>query len=172
MNPAAVSPTDTWAQGLSPARPTEGDRDSQRWLRLGGHFEGKTLLSYHTLNRNAHVCRVCGDDFLWSVQNTMVDLLHKFDSWSSILRFKWTTHYSRMEFSWRATYTHNGSEDLGDPNSQGDIVGLSMGDSSFDKDIVCIKVNLERTGMCEGCTHVVLFTPASVFFDRKNLIRP
>lgn len=64
MNPAAVSPTDMWAQGLSPARPTEGDRDSQRWLRLGGHFEGKTLLSYHTLNRNAHVCRVCGDDFL------------------------------------------------------------------------------------------------------------
>ena len=64
MNPTAVSPTDKWTPGLSPALPTGGNWDSQGWLRLGRDFEGKTLLSSHKLNINAHVCRVCGDDFV------------------------------------------------------------------------------------------------------------
>lgn len=64
MNPTAASPTEKWTQGLLSALPTEGNWDSQGWLRLCRDFEGKTLLSSRKLNTNAYVCRVGGDDFL------------------------------------------------------------------------------------------------------------
>lgn len=40
---------------------------------------------------------------------------------------------------------------------------LIRGDSSLCKDTVCIKVNLERIEISESCTHVAMFTLASVF---------
>lgn len=47
-------------------------------------------------------------------------------------------------------------------------MGLIRRDSSLYKDIVCVKVNLERTELGEGSTHVGMFTLDSFsYFDRK-----
>lgn len=59
----SLSSTDMWALGLSSALPA-----AESWevglAQAEGEFEGTTLLSSRKLDRNAPVCRVCGDGFV------------------------------------------------------------------------------------------------------------